>query len=257
VVCYNRITNFADAVDTFDSPRCEAIDFHNNDVRQMTDDGMELDYARRNVRCFDNRFTDVYQGISVQPVYGGPAYVFRNALYNVVAEPFKIHNSPSGVLFFHNTVVKRGAPLQLHTPEPASNLWTRNNLFVGTTAGYAWECSPPMVDCDFDYDGFAGGPYKMFLKWNDKRYATFEEMTAKAPVERHATRVDAAGLFASGIGAPANEKVTHEPADLRLSEKSNAVDAGQSLPGFNAANGRAPDLGAYETGIAPPRYGPR
>jgi hypothetical protein len=51
VVCYNRITNFADAIDTFDSPRCEAIDFHNNDVGQMTDDGMELDYSRRNVRC--------------------------------------------------------------------------------------------------------------------------------------------------------------------------------------------------------------
>jgi hypothetical protein len=258
VVCYNRITNFADAVDTFDSTKCEAIDFHNNDVRRMTDDGMELDYARRNVRCFDNRFTDVYQGISVQPVYGGPAYVFRNALYNVVAEPFKMHNSPSGAVFYHNTVVKRGPPLHLHTPEPASNLVMRNNLFVGTAANYAWECSPRMTDCDFDYDGFAGGPFEMFLKWNGQRYRSFEEMTAKAPIERHATRVDAAGLFASGAVAPADEKAVHEPVDLRLSERSNAVGAGQPLAAFDAgAAGKRPDLGAYELGRPLPHYGPR
>jgi hypothetical protein len=258
VVCYNRISNFADAIDTFDSPRCEAIDFHNNDVRQMTDDGVELDYAQRNVRCFDNRFTDVFQGISVQPVHGGPAYVFRNALYNVVVEPFKIHNSPSGALFYHNTVVKRGAPLLLYTSERASNLVMRNNLFVGTSAPAAWECSPPMTDCDFDYDGFAGGPFRTFLKWNGKRYPTFQEMTAKAPIERHATRVDPASLFASTTAPPADEKQGHAPVDLRLDSRSNAIDAGQPLPGFNdGLRGRAPDLGAYEAGAPMPHYGPR
>jgi hypothetical protein len=257
-VCYNRITNFAAAIDTFDSPRCESIDFYGNDVRQMTDDGMELDYSQRNVRCFDNRFTDVFQGISVQPVYGGPVYAFRNALFNVVAEPFKMHNSPSGAVFYHNTVVKKGPPLLLYTREPASNLVMRNNLFVGTAAGYAWECNPTMTDCDFDSDGFAGGPFKMFLKWNNKRYATFEEMTAEAPIERHATRVEAAGLFASGVVAPEDEKAVHEPVDLRLAEKSNAVGAGQPLPGFDDGfAGRAPDLGAYEAGKPLPHYGPR
>jgi hypothetical protein len=258
VVCYNRITNFADAIDTFDSPRCEAIDFYGNDVRQMTDDGTELDYSQRNVRCFDNRFTDAFQGISVQPVYGGPVYAFRNSLYNVVAEPFKMHNSPSGALFYHNTVVKKGPPLLLYTREPASNLVMRNNLFVGTTAEYAWECNPTMTDCDFDYDGLAGGPFKMFLKWNGKRYATFQEMKAAAPIERHAPRVDAARLFASGAAAPVDEKAVHEPADLRLSDKSNAIDAGQPLPGFDEGfSSGGPDLGAYEAGQPLPHYGPR
>jgi len=40
----------------------------------------------------------------------------------VVAEPFKMHNSPSGALFYHNTVVKQGPPLLLYTQAPASNL---------------------------------------------------------------------------------------------------------------------------------------
>jgi hypothetical protein len=258
VVCFNRIERFADAIDTFDSPACEAIDLYGNDVRQMTDDGMELDYSRRNVRCFDNRFTDVYQGISVQPVYGGPVYAFRNAIYNVVAEPFKMHNSPSGVLFYHNTIVKKGPPLLLYTREPASNLVMRNNLFVGTGGAYAWECNPTMTDCDFDYDGFAGGPFKLFLKWNGKRYASFEEMTAKSPIERHATLVDAAGLFASGVAAPADEKAVHEPVDLRVAETSKAVDGGQALAGFDGGvAGQGPDLGAYEAGRPLPHYGPR
>src|SRR5205814_1262172 len=62
VVCYNRIRGFGDAIDTFPSARCSDIDFHNNDVTEMTDDGSELDYSERNVRCFHNRFTNVFQG---------------------------------------------------------------------------------------------------------------------------------------------------------------------------------------------------
>ncbi|HEY7115716.1 MAG TPA: right-handed parallel beta-helix repeat-containing protein [Tepidisphaeraceae bacterium] len=258
VVCYNRIRGFADAIDTFTSSRCEAIDFHNNEISEMTDDGVELDYSQHNVRCFDNRFTNVFQGISVQPILGGPVYVFRNSLCNVAMEPFKIHNSPSGALFYHNTVVKRGQPLLLFTREPASNIISRNNLFVGTAGDYAMQFEPKMNHCDFDYDGFGSGDYRQFLKWNGQRYPTFDLMRSKAPIERHATLVDAATAFASGARPPADEKQQQQSADLRLAEKSAAIDAGQPLPGFNDAfTGRAPDLGAYEVGRLLPHYGPR
>ena len=52
VVCYNRIRGFADAIDTFPSPRCSAIDIHNNELSELTDDGIEMDYSERNTRCF-------------------------------------------------------------------------------------------------------------------------------------------------------------------------------------------------------------
>jgi hypothetical protein len=254
VVCYNRIRNFADAVDTFNSPRCESIDVHNNEISECTDDGIELDYARRNVRCFDNRLTNVFQGVSVQPVFGGPAYVVRNAMYNVVREPFKIHNGPSGVLFLHNTVVKRGAPMLVQTPEPASNLFGRNNLFVGTTAPYAWENSPKMIGCDFDYDGFAGGPFPMFLKWNGRRYRTLAEARAQSPVERHATLLDSAGLFASGARPPDDEDAVYPPADLRPAAGAPGLFGAQPLAGVS---GPRPALGAYALGEPLPHYGPR
>ncbi len=259
VVCYNRIKGFADAIDTFPSPRCAAIDIHNNDLSELTDDGIELDYSERNTRCYFNRMTNVFQGISMQPVYGGPVYVFRNVMDNVAVEPFKLHNSPSGCLIFHNTSVKQGMPALLWTSARVRNCWTRNNLFVGTAADYAFDCTAPMVDCDFDYDGFGGGPFRLFLRWNGVRYSTLDDVRKRAPVLKHAIRVDSATAFASGARAPEDvAKAVPNDSDLRLSARSSAVDAGQPLPGLNDGfRGKVPDLGAYELGDPVLHYGPR
>jgi hypothetical protein len=259
VVCYNRIRGFADAIDTFRSPRCAAIDFHNNDLSELTDDGIEMDYSERNTRCFSNRLTNVFQGISLQPVYGGPVYVFRNVMDNVAVEPFKLHNSPSGGVIFHNTCVKNGAPALLWTAEPVHHCLMRNNLFVGTAADYAWDTTAPMVDCDFDYEGLGGGPFRQFLRWNRARYATLDEVRKRAPVLKHAVQVDAATSFASGALPPqdvATPLLT--PPDLRPAPGSKAIDAGEIRPGWNDGfHGRDPDLGAYELGDPLPHYGPR
>jgi hypothetical protein len=258
VVCFNRIRGFADAIDTFPSLRCAAIDFHNNDLSELTDDGIELDYSERNTRCFHNRLTNVFQGISLQPVYGGPVYVFRNALYNVAAEPFKLHNNPSGGLIFHNTVVKHGTPALLHTPEPVRHCLSRNNLYVGTAGRYGMDFLARMTDCDFDHDGFAGGPYEILLRWNGVRYGTLDEVRRRVPVLRHAILLPSAG-FVSGAEAPVDvARAVSLPPDLRLAADSGAIDAGTALPGLNGGfRGRRPDLGAYELGDPPPYYGPR
>ena len=259
VVCYNRVTGFADAIDTFPSQRCAAIDFHNNDISGMTDDGIEMDYSERNTRCFYNRLTNVFQGISEQPIYGGPVYILRNVLYNIGLETFKLHNSPSGALIMHNTSVKAAEPLLLYTNEPVRNCVFRNNLFLGTSGGFAFESTAPMVNCDFDYDGFGGGPWTQLLKWNGQRYATFEESRQKAPVYSHATLVDPATAFASGVLPPETvEAFVARPPDLRLQAGTAAVDAGQALAGINDGfAGANPDLGAYEYGQDLPHYGPR
>lgn len=259
-VCYNRIRGFADAIDTFPSPRCAAIDFHNNDCSELTDDGMEMDYSERNTRSFHNRFTNIFQGISVQPVFGGPVYIFRNALYNVCVEPFKMHNSPSGALMFHNTCVKKGMPAMVLTQEKVRNCVFRNNLFIGTEANYAFEFEAPNSRCDFDYDGFGGGPYKLFLKWHKDRYSTLDELKAKGPIYKHAMTIDAATAFASGARPPEDEtkQAPLTSNDLRLKTGTAAIDAGEILPGINDGfSGKAPDLGAYELGAELPHYGPR
>lgn len=259
VVCHNRISGFGDAIDTFSVYPCSAIDFYRNDISECTDDGIEMDYSEHNTRCFENRLTNVYQGISVQPVHGGPVYVFRNAMFNVGLETFKMHNSPSGALFYHNTSVKAGMPLVLATSEPVSRCVTRNNLFVGTSGNYAFECLPPMRACDFDYDGFAG-KWRQFLKWNGARYATLDQAGRQAGVYRHALVLKPHGLFRSGLAPPDDVRRQYPRTvnDLRPASTSAAVDAGIVLPGINDSfRGRAPDLGAYELGAEPPHYGPR
>ncbi len=233
VVCYNRIRGFADAIDTMPSPRCSAIDIHNNELSELTDDGIELDFSQRNTRCFWNRLTNVFQGISMQPVYGGPVYVFRNMMYNVAVETFKMHNSPSGCLIFHNTSVKNGTPLLVWTPEPVRHSMSRNNLFIGTAGDYAFDTTAPMVNCDFDYEGFGGGPFRLFLRWNRTRYATLDEVRS-APVEKHAILVENARLFALGALPPFDvARPVPLPVDLRLKSGSAAIDAGAVMPGLN------------------------
>ena len=84
-------------------------------------------------------------------------------------------------------------------------------------------------------------------------------MKAKAPIEQHATRVEAGSVFASGIQPPEDvNKQYPAGVDLRLSANSEAVDAGQAIANFTAGHaGKAPDLGAYELGQPLPHYGPR
>jgi hypothetical protein len=260
-VCYNRIRGFADGVGNFESSRCYSNDFHNNEISEATDDGCEMDDTQRNNRCYFNRITNAFQGISVQPVFGGPCYIFRNALYNVCLEPFKMHNSPNGVVMLHNTIVKKERADLVMTTHPVLTSFFRNNLFIGSdTDRPALDFDCEMKDCDFDYDGFGFGKTAGFLKWNKVRYATLDEAKAKAPIEKHATFVDPAGAFASGILPPADENVAAkvEANDLRLAKESAAVDAGETLGNFSDGfAGKGPDLGAYELGAELPHYGPR
>jgi hypothetical protein len=260
VACYNRLRNFKDGLDLEDCRTCcVSNDFYNNDVAEMFDDGSEMDGSDRNTRCFYNRFTDVLCGVSFQPVYGGPVYAFRNVIYNIRNEPFKLHNSPSGAVIVHNTSLRNGQALHLSTSDPIDNCYSCNNLLVGTS-GRAYDCSPAATHCDFDYDGFAGWSGKVFIKWNNVWYPTPEAVRATCPIERHVLALDPAHLFQGGTTAPPDELRIYDGAklNLRLAPGSGAIDAGTVLPGFNEDyRGAAPDLGAYESGTEPPHYGPR
>ena len=259
VVAHNRIHGFADAI-SICRGGSHSNDFYLNEISECTDDAIEMDYGGQNNRCFRNRCTNVFQGISVQPLLGGPCYVMRNAIYNLGMEPFKIHNGPSGILFFHNTTVKQGVPLLVYTHEAFSNSIFRNNLFIGTVGNYAVEIEPPNKRSDWDHDGFGGGPFKLFAKWNDKRYESLGAFTSQGGIEKHAVLVDAASAFASGLLPPGDvkEQVDVRRNDLRLKAGTRAIDAGEQLPNVNLDfKGSGPDLGAYELGAQLPGYGPR
>lgn len=94
-------------------PRLESeITIDHNDVREIADDGIELDDgAAINVRCLSNTIRRVNNGISIAPIAAGPLWV----IHDTIAYPtpgggaFKIGGTPQApcsgwAFFFHNTV---------------------------------------------------------------------------------------------------------------------------------------------------------
>ncbi|HEY7041807.1 MAG TPA: hypothetical protein VID28_23255 [Methylomirabilota bacterium] len=243
VVAYNRMSNLGDGVHGTGHGRLAASDINNNDIDASTDDGIEGDYADTNVRIYRNRITNAFSGISAQPSLGGPMYVFRNAIYNVLYSPFKLHNDTSGVLIFHNTSVRSGVPWLIDPAgETVNDVVTRNNLFIGTQAP-ALRSTGVMIRCHFDRDGYggAGGPGEPYAPGG-------------------AVVVAARGNFAGGLEPPRDPERRQPSAsvDLRLAPRSRAVDAGVRLPNFNDVfTGTGPDLGCCEVGQPLPHYGPR
>lgn len=257
-ICHNRITNCGDCV-SFRDP-ASASDVYNNILEAATDDAIELDETTHNARAFANRITDCHMGISTQPVWGGPAYIVRNALYNTVGSPLKLHNEPSGIVILHNTSIKSGQALESWT-RSLRNVRARNNLFLGTER-YAFELGSgrgeiEVANLDFDHNGYSkSADPTRFMKLGDARYASLEELRDKAGMERHGVIV-ALDIFAAKPSFPV-PSARHEPPDLRLRAGSSACDAGQVLPNINDAfHGKAPDLGAHELGDPLPHYGPR
>ena len=91
VVAHNRVLNVHDGIDvsTYGTPSNDpelmpvAIDIYRNDLSNIDDNCIEADGSAHNVRVFENRcFNVATGGISAQPVFGGPAYIYRNIVYN-------------------------------------------------------------------------------------------------------------------------------------------------------------------------------
>ena len=268
VVCYNLIRGWNTAVQGNENTRrvyaLDSFDIYGNDCRVCLASTIEVDGGTHNIRVFRNRLTNCYFGVSTQPIYGGPCYIFRNVMYDTYNTPYKMHNSPSGCIYFHNTSVRAGPAFYCQAGDAVHNCVWRNNLHLGSSgkdrngqAGpRAWGNWNRFISPDLDYDGFTEGR----VSFNNKgRYGSFREFMRKNTlgIEKHGVVVDLA-IFAKQVKFPQLTEEESEPPDLRLKANSAAVDKGIPLPNINDGyRGRAPDLGAYELGEPEPHYGPR
>jgi hypothetical protein len=285
VVAYNNVTGFHDGIDhaTYGMPdgypnvprdrMPVSNDFYNNDISNVHDNCFEADGGMHNIRIFRNRcFNTATGGMSPQPIFGGPVYFVRNVVYNGVYGPLKIHADPSGILVYQNTYVGEVAQLT-----PASNMHFRNNLILGQGARPAvFAIDTHTAYSSSDYNGFRLNPGAEYaFQWNTppqgraadfvtpretRRFTSLAEYSRATGQDRHSREIDF-DVFRSAA-APDFENPTrlYGPADvdLRLRERSAAIDGGVELPGItDGFAGRAPDLGAYELGADAPHYGPR
>ncbi len=269
VIAHNRISGFGDAMKT-SLNGARADDFYGNEILYSYDNGIELDASEGNTRCFRNRFTNTWDTISVQPILGGPAYIFRNIVVNAADEQMKFHavntnppQEPNGVLVYHNTFVSPKGDLYLCTPNTSHHFWIENNLFVGPAvlANKAVMWCGPVDDGHFDYDGYwpdggfsfnlpSGSGYAYF------NWPSFAAMQAGG-LETHGTLLPGL-IFANGLIGPPTYQNLMAPQDVTLAAGSKALDRGLVLPNINDGfTGSAPDLGALESGCPEPVYGPR
>ncbi|MBY0380345.1 MAG: hypothetical protein K2W78_00265 [Xanthobacteraceae bacterium] len=250
-----------------------SIDFYNNDFYGMADNCIELDGGAHNVRAFRNRcFNTAGGAFSFQPVFGGPAYLFENIVYQATTGgPLKTTDTPAGMLVYQNTFIGQGGIA------PVSNAHFRNNLFVGDN----WK--EPVFDLSTftnysssDYNGWRlnpeapyafgwtspefGGPavYKA-ASLTKRHYATLAEYQHGTNQDRHSVMVDY-DIFQNVSAPDPNDPqrlYAPENFDFGLKANSSAVDKGDVLPNINDHfTGNAPDLGALEFGKPVPHYGP-
>jgi len=280
IVCYNKISKFGDGIATSDwsqitppewatmtHPPQIAMDIYNNDIFECMDDGIEVDYTLHNIRVWNNRIMNTYSGLSAQPVLGGPAYWWRNLIYNATYSPLKLHNSPSGLFILNNTCIasRKG----FDSEETWMNVILRNNLFLGVkcygaTSWYTLETGSAHPLTSLDYNGYrkTDFPYGI-IRWSPDegktwgRYKSIEEFYQQTGYEQHGLEI----AFSDFVNAPLPEEGTTYSAldiDLRLKEGVKEVDAGVVLPQVtDDFLGKAPDVGALEFGRPSPIYGPR
>ncbi len=279
VIAHNSIAYFHDGigVSTYGTPeeaqdlKAVSIDIYNNDIHLMVDDFVEADGGVHNIRIMRNRGVNAAEnGISAQPVFGGPAYYIRNILYNVpLGGALKIHGGVPGLTAYHNTFI---AESNAGARYPNANF--RNNLILGTdgpTNVSSLHFTTPYSIAD--YNGYRpnrgpDSPENQF-KWlssdgESVGFKTMKDFSKASGLEKHGIIVDydvfedlmkPVHALEGGLPSPVYHAVD---LNFRLNPKGKAVDAGVVIPNVNDGfNGKAPDLGALEVGSDPVIYGAR
>lgn len=255
VVCFNSVQHFGDCVSVQPSTGDSyGNDVYGNDAAYCVDDGIEIDYNQANVRVWRNRVTNARMGVSVQPIYGGPAYIFRNEFFNLESVPVKMHNDTTGFIVAHNSGAKVG-----NGYGDNGALWRnatlRNNVFLGTRYAFEFTTVRDEGFRDFDHNAWGTSGGTPWFKWENVRYDHIEDLPAG--VEDHGIEIGFSDLANATLPADWDVAVTPGSRDLRPTG-SQLADLGEVLPNLNdpfVFDG-APDLGAFEAGQALPGYGP-
>jgi hypothetical protein len=256
VIRRNVIENMYDGghLYSFDaSGPTQNMDFHDNTLRNLVDDGLETDGAGSNVRIYGNHLADFLTGISVAPASGGPTYILRNVLEGwrnsasgaYEGYPIKLNvNSPldtNWVYLYHNTAYSDEPNVSAFIFKGYSDWYdviSRNNIFAGTE--YAMWSWPTGADAnhpvDFDYDGLYTTDGVRFIRWAGVNYADLASFFAATGHEGNGISLVPGFVDASG-------------GIFCLAPGSGLIDQGLMIPGVNDGYfGDAPDLGAFEAG---------
>ena len=249
---FNDIFGAAENYSRVGFPNCDS-DIYSNYLSHCWDDAIESEGANRNVRIWQNYITNSYIGIATATTSEGPLYVWRNVMGVSRKSPGKVSRENRGAFMkhsdrmgggridvFHNTLLQgsklevkgsvAGCGTGLGWGGPMLNVTSRNNLFP--TQGVTINDRNKDPHGDYDFDLF-DGPF-----------------LARAGSQTHGIRGTPQYQSRNGLH---RKRLT---GDFSLRPGSPGHDAGQRIPGFNDAFfGKAPDMGAHESGAPPMQFG--
>ncbi|MBK5921282.1 hypothetical protein CCR80_09595 [Rhodothalassium salexigens] len=248
------------------------ISFRNNAVLWGGDDAIELDFAMRHAVAYDNMVANHANGLSFQPVYGGPAYAFDNIFYNIERGPIKISpetDDPAGIFVINNTFVRSGTALT-GSSGSVFNVEILNNLFIGdgeqdgnqyTTLAIR-DLTEFAFDVRFDHNAYLqDGTFR----FSGERGETFEAWRSTGQFGRNDVLLAGEAVFENvpldfeDTGFAGRFRDLFDASlDFGLADGSSAIDAGVVVNGINNDYaGDAPDIGALERGEQAPEVGAR
>ncbi len=238
-------------------------DIYGNIVSHCWDDAIESEGANCNVRIWSNYIHHTFVHVATAATAMGPLYIFRN----VVGKSRVSHQDPSGGMMiktgmsylnldgervstglghrfiYHNTALQPKGGLNVFSGHELHNAVSRNNIFYSRGRTYPEDRGAPPNDFQHDLTGgYLGGGLvrSMFLPT-----VGLEWFLAPTKDRIHWGRVT----------------YTRNGRDISITDplvqvKNPAIDAGVRLPGFNDDyTGTAPDIGAFENGRPPLRFG--
>jgi hypothetical protein len=238
-------------------------DIYGNIISNCWDDCIESEGANMNVRIWSNYIHHSFVDIATAATSMGPIYIFRN----VFGESRVTHQDPAGGnmiktgahdlmvngemvstalgyrFIFHNTALQPRGPLNVISGSGLHNAVTRNNIFYAPGRAYPADAGEPHNDFQNDLTGAllgGGGLVRSMFLPSEKLEWYLAPTTNRVQVGRveNITR---------------NVVIDDDPV---VAVKNPAIDAGVRLPGFNDDfTGAAPDIGAFETGRPPLRFG--
>jgi len=241
-------------------------DIYGNIITNCWDDAIESEGANMNVRIWGNYIDKTFVFVASASTSMGPLYIYRN----VFASSRISHQDPSGgTIFktggvgrtltvngeqvpgdrgrrfiFHNTALQPNGALDVFSGHGICNAVSRNNIFYVRGRVYpSAEKEGPANDFKNDLTGgyLAGGFVRSMFVSSDRM-----EWFLSASVPR--IKWGKVEYSRSGRDFAITDPVVEAP--------NPAIDKGARLPGFNDDfQGAAPDIGAFENGNGPLRFG--
>jgi hypothetical protein len=268
----NTIHGFGDALSWKSGVHAAANYVYRNRITMTGDDAFEADYATRNIGIYDNYITNSATFLSLDPLWGGPLYCFRNVVINNFRGPFKLNATNSGFLIYSNTIVRTEGKTGwgwVQFNNGALRSWSyRNNILLyhgGTGNLLAVEAtgnSPIDVTHNAWYpDGSiwwtsTGGSFTSLDGARASLPATPPLFGTSSSRHEH-DLISEANPFVSPItlGADHLTEIMSEAVPT-LSSTANAKNSGVEIPNItDGYSGSAPDMGAIIEGRSVPRWG--